>query len=126
MNALLGLPSTRVERVNPFSIFYLMHLMTALPRRVHRRGSPTAMLAKGVDGQAHPAIEAGPTAVRPTCSRSRPSYYRARSSAQRDRGPSSQARTVQPVKPTSSLIVYCGFVARRPRARPNADDGPPA
>jgi hypothetical protein len=30
MNALLGLPSTRVERVNLFSIFYLMHLMVAL------------------------------------------------------------------------------------------------
>jgi hypothetical protein len=30
MNVLLGLPSTRVERVNPFSIFYLMHLMVAL------------------------------------------------------------------------------------------------
>jgi hypothetical protein len=30
MNAMLGLPSTRVERVNPFSIFYLMHLMVAV------------------------------------------------------------------------------------------------
>ena len=29
MNVLLGLPSQRVERVNPLSIFYLMHLMTA-------------------------------------------------------------------------------------------------
>ena len=27
MNTLLGLPSQRVERVNPLSIFYLMHLM---------------------------------------------------------------------------------------------------
>ncbi len=30
MNAMLGLPSKRVERVNPFSIFYLMHLMVAV------------------------------------------------------------------------------------------------
>jgi len=29
MNVLLGLPSQRVERVNPLSIFYLMHLMVA-------------------------------------------------------------------------------------------------
>jgi hypothetical protein len=30
MNALLGLPSERVKRVNPFSIFFLMYLMVAL------------------------------------------------------------------------------------------------
>ena len=30
MNVLLGLPSKRVERVNPLSIFYLMHLMVAV------------------------------------------------------------------------------------------------
>ena len=30
MNALLGLPPGRVERVNPLSIFYLMHLMVAV------------------------------------------------------------------------------------------------
>lgn len=30
MNVLLGLPSRRVERVNPLSIFYLMHLMVAV------------------------------------------------------------------------------------------------
>jgi len=30
MNTLLGLPSTRVERVNPLSIFYLMHLMVVV------------------------------------------------------------------------------------------------
>lgn len=30
MHALLGLPPGRVERVNPLSIFYLMHLMTAV------------------------------------------------------------------------------------------------
>lgn len=30
MNALLGLPSERVKRVNPFSIFYLMYLMVCL------------------------------------------------------------------------------------------------
>ena len=29
MNALLGLPSDRVKRVNPLSIFFLMHLMVA-------------------------------------------------------------------------------------------------
>jgi hypothetical protein len=29
MNILLGLPNTRVERVNPLSIFYLMHLLVA-------------------------------------------------------------------------------------------------
>jgi hypothetical protein len=27
MNALLGLPSGRVQRANPFSIFFLMHLL---------------------------------------------------------------------------------------------------
>jgi hypothetical protein len=30
MNALLGLPSERVKRVNPFSIFFLMYLMVCL------------------------------------------------------------------------------------------------
>ncbi len=30
MNALLGLPSDRVQRVNPLSIFFLMHLLVAL------------------------------------------------------------------------------------------------
>jgi hypothetical protein len=30
LNTLLGLPSRRVERVNPLSIFYLMHLMVVL------------------------------------------------------------------------------------------------
>ncbi|MDR3632651.1 MAG: hypothetical protein P4L84_02380 [Isosphaeraceae bacterium] len=30
MNTLLGLPSQRVERVNPLSIFYLMHLMVVV------------------------------------------------------------------------------------------------
>lgn len=30
MNALLGLPTTRVKRVNPLSIFFLMHLMVSL------------------------------------------------------------------------------------------------
>ncbi len=30
MNVMLGLPSKRVERVNPLSIFYLMHLMVAV------------------------------------------------------------------------------------------------
>ncbi len=30
MNTLLGLPSRRVERVNPLSIFYLMHLMVVV------------------------------------------------------------------------------------------------
>lgn len=30
MNVLLGLPTVRVERVNPLSIFYLMHLLVAL------------------------------------------------------------------------------------------------
>jgi hypothetical protein len=30
MNALLGLPTTRVERVKPFSIFYLMHALVVL------------------------------------------------------------------------------------------------
>ena len=30
MNVLLGLPSKRVERVNPLSIFYIMHLMVAV------------------------------------------------------------------------------------------------
>ncbi len=30
MNALLGLPSERVKRVNPLSIFFLMHLMVVL------------------------------------------------------------------------------------------------
>ena len=30
MNALLGLPNRRVERVNPLSIFYLMHLLVVL------------------------------------------------------------------------------------------------
>ncbi len=30
MNALLGLPSERVKRVNPLSIFFLMYLMVAL------------------------------------------------------------------------------------------------
>ena len=45
MNALLGLPSTRVERVNPFSIFYLMHLMTALLGGASA-GFTAAMLAR--------------------------------------------------------------------------------
>ena len=30
MNALLGLPTTRVKRVNPLSIFFLMHTMVVL------------------------------------------------------------------------------------------------
>jgi hypothetical protein len=30
MNTLLGLPSKRVERVNPLSIFYLMHLLVVV------------------------------------------------------------------------------------------------
>jgi hypothetical protein len=30
MNVLLGLPNSRVERVNPLSIFYLMHLLVAI------------------------------------------------------------------------------------------------
>jgi hypothetical protein len=57
MNVLLGLPSKRVERVNPLSIFYLMHLMVAvlggasagftLAMLVGRQGTSTAAAMQG-------------------------------------------------------------------------------
>lgn len=49
MNAMLGLPSTRVERVNPFSIFYLMHLMVALLGGASA-GFTVAMLTRAYSG----------------------------------------------------------------------------
>ena len=42
MNALLGLPSERVKRVNPLSIFFLMHLMVVV------LGAASAGLAIGM------------------------------------------------------------------------------
>jgi hypothetical protein len=46
MNTLLGLPSKRVERVNPLSIFYLMHLLVVL------LGGASAGLTAGMLGHA--------------------------------------------------------------------------
>ncbi|HEV3164561.1 MAG TPA: hypothetical protein VGZ22_11085 [Isosphaeraceae bacterium] len=58
MNALLGLPSERVKRVNPLSIFYLMHLLVVV------LGAACAGLTAGMLGyrsaaQASPAIGLG-------------------------------------------------------------------
>jgi len=44
MNALLGLPTTRVKRVNPLSIFFLMHLMVSVLGAASA-GALAAMLA---------------------------------------------------------------------------------
>jgi hypothetical protein len=46
MNTLLGLPNKRVERVNPLSIFYLMHLLVVL------LGAASAGLTSGMLGYA--------------------------------------------------------------------------
>ena len=44
MNALLGLPTTRVKRVNPLSIFFLMHTLVVL------LGGASAGVAAGMLG----------------------------------------------------------------------------
>ena len=49
MNALLGLPTTRVKRVNPLSIFFLMHLMVSLLGAASA-GALAAMLAHRAGG----------------------------------------------------------------------------
>src|SRR5436305_595151 len=55
MNVLLGLPLGRVERVNPLSIFYLMHLLVAL------LGAASAGFAFGmVRWRASPPGSSGP------------------------------------------------------------------
>jgi hypothetical protein len=56
MNALLGLPTTRVERVKPFSIFFLMHALVVL------LGGASAGLAAGMlawRGSGSPALASG-------------------------------------------------------------------
>ncbi len=49
MNVLLGLPNTRVERVNPLSIFYLMHLLVATLGAASA-GFTVGMIARGIYG----------------------------------------------------------------------------
>jgi hypothetical protein len=57
MNILLGLPSTRVERVNPLSIFYIMHLMVAV------LGGASAGFVAGMLRRPHVATTAEATAL---------------------------------------------------------------
>jgi hypothetical protein len=57
MNILLGLPSARVERVNPLSIFYLMHLMVAI------LGGASAGFTIGMLRRPHVATTASATAL---------------------------------------------------------------
>jgi hypothetical protein len=47
LSALLGLPTVRVDRVNPFSIFYLMHLLVAM------LGAASAGFTAGMLGHGH-------------------------------------------------------------------------
>jgi hypothetical protein len=55
MNALLGLPTTRVKRVNPLSIFFLMHAMVVLLGGASA-GAVAGMLTHHAEG---PAIAVG-------------------------------------------------------------------
>lgn len=66
MNALLGLPTKRVERVNPLSIFYIMHLLVVVLGGASA-GLATAMLAYGaLTGHPTPAPPPGsPEALNP-------------------------------------------------------------
>jgi hypothetical protein len=58
MNTLLGLPSKRVERVNPLSIFYLMHLMVVVLGGASA-GFVVGMLAHASGNRPAGAIAAG-------------------------------------------------------------------
>ena len=53
LNILLGLPNTRVERVNPLSIFYLMHLLVAILGGASC-GFTLGMVASGIYGASRP------------------------------------------------------------------------
>jgi hypothetical protein len=57
MNTLLGLPNKRVERVNPLSIFYLMHLLVVL------LGGASAGLSAGMLGYASGRSRSGALAT---------------------------------------------------------------
>jgi len=59
MNALLGLPSERVKRVNPFSIFFLMYLMVCLC------GAASGGLASGMLMLDRPAAPVASASVDP-------------------------------------------------------------
>lgn len=59
LNALLGLPSKRVERVNPLSIFYIMHLLVVV------LGGGSAGLATAMVTYGALATEAGPAGEAP-------------------------------------------------------------
>jgi hypothetical protein len=58
MNVLLGLPTKRVDRVNPLSIFYLMHLLVVLLGGASA-GVMAGMLAHGAGKATATALTAG-------------------------------------------------------------------
>ena len=60
MNTLLGLPNKRVERVNPLSIFYLMHLLVVLLGGASA-GLTTGMLAHASGRATAAAVSTGLT-----------------------------------------------------------------
>lgn len=67
LNALLGLPSKRVERVNPLSIFYLMHLLVVVLGGASA-GLAMAMLVYGALAPEAPAAGEVPGAFAPIAS----------------------------------------------------------
>jgi hypothetical protein len=58
MNVLLGLPTVRVDRINPLSIFYLMHLLVALLGGASA-GFTAGMLDYGFRGATRGAVTLG-------------------------------------------------------------------
>ena len=66
LNALLGLPSKRVERVNPLSIFYIMHLLVVVLGGASA-GLTAAMVAYGrfAASPARPPAPGSPEALNP-------------------------------------------------------------
>lgn len=64
LNALLGLPAKRVERVNPLSIFYIMHLLVVVLGGVSA-GLATAMVVYGALAPGAAPTPASPDALNP-------------------------------------------------------------